>query len=503
ILAFCCVFGLAACSENDNDDGNENQGTVQTPADKNNGGESKPSDSSNDGDGNSQSGQDKLDESDDNNQPEQKPEEQTSKLRYELYKDVYWVMGIGECTDTDIVIPATYNGLPVDLVSQYAFKGCKSITSVKISEGITYIGTNAFKGCSSLVSVTIPKSVTFVGDDAFSGCTGLTGVYISDLSAWCQIDFGRSQATADETNPLYYAHNLYLNNELITELIIPEDVTYIGSLAFTNCTSIKKATAHDGVISIGKDSPFVWCTSIEEIKGPAIFCVTAKYYAKKITITSGEIKSSYSMGAFSGAVLETLIMEDGVTKIGDSSFDGCSSLKEVIIGNGVTEIGRDAFWKCTSLTSITIPSNVRIIGSSAFSYCSSLEEVVVESGVEEVGNQAFFRCASLEKIKVGAAYIGGQAFDNCALKEIILLDGVVEIGRDAFGSYSSAYVYIPETVKIIGYRSFISGVKNLYYGGKIEQWKDIEKPQHRDDSYDSFIVKRIIHCADGNFDDLC
>ncbi len=494
ISTVACAFGLLACSEKPNESSNENQGTLQTPTDENNSENNNKDDNDN-----SQTEQDKSDESDDNNRFEEKPEEETSKLSYLLWDDGYWVTGIGECTDTDIVIPSTYNGLPVNLVSEYSFSGCKSLTSVTISEGITYIGQKAFEGCSSLVSVIMPKSITVVGNNAFYGCTGLTGVYISDLSAWCQIDF-EEKVGAYNANPLSYAHNLYLDNKLITDLIIPEEVTYIGICAFTGCTSIKKVTVHDGVTSVGKGA--LGISTMEEFTGPAIAFATCSVYGsnlKTVTITNGEIKSTYTMGTYYNSTFETLILEDGVTKIGDSAFDSCSSLKEVSIGKGVTEIGTGAFYRCESLPKITIPSNVKIIGSHAFGYCTSLEEVIIESGVEEVGYEAFDRCTSLKKVKVGAAYIDYWAFHFCALKEVILLDGVVELDYCAFDMYESTYLYISKTLKKTSC-AFGHWLKNIYYEGTIEQWKEIIKPNWSDDYY---CIKRTIHCADGNFEDWC
>lgn len=78
------------------------------------------------------------------------------------------------------------------------------------------MGESAFIRCTALNTVTVGSGVTGFGISAFENCTGLTGVYISDLAAWCRIDFGGYLA-----NPLQFAKHLYLNGSEVTNLQIP------------------------------------------------------------------------------------------------------------------------------------------------------------------------------------------------------------------------------------------------------------------------------------------
>ena len=123
---------------------------------------------------------------------------------------------------TSVTIPNS-----VTSIGERAFAGCSGLTSVTIPNSVTSIGSSAFDLCSGLTSITIPNSVTVIGNAAFYGCSSLTSVHISDLAAWCSIDFKNSSS-----NPLYYAHQLYVNGEEVKDLVIPNNVTSICDLAF-------------------------------------------------------------------------------------------------------------------------------------------------------------------------------------------------------------------------------------------------------------------------------
>ena len=139
---------------------------------------------------------------------------------------------------TDLVIP---DG--VKLIRSNTFSGCSSLTSITIGENVTTIGVSAFAGCTGLVSVSIPNSVTSIGASAFDGCYGLKAVHITDLATWYKISFF--------SNPLQYAHHLYLNGEEITALNVPESVTDIGNYTFSGCRGLTSVTIPEGVKSIG------------------------------------------------------------------------------------------------------------------------------------------------------------------------------------------------------------------------------------------------------------
>jgi hypothetical protein len=111
--------------------------------------------------------------------------------------------------------------------------------------------------------VTIPPSVKFINIFAFGWCTGLEKVYISDMSAWCNISF-----LAYFANPLHWAHHLYLNDEEVKDLVIPEYIATIKSYAFYCCGGLTSVTIPPSVTSIGNYA-FEWCTGLTSVSIPS------------------------------------------------------------------------------------------------------------------------------------------------------------------------------------------------------------------------------------------
>ena len=250
----------------------------------------------------------------------------------------------------DVVIPSELDGCPVTAIGESAFKSCDNITSITIPNSVTSIGSYAFSNCislknliipdsvtnigvgafifcSDLINVTIGKNVTSIGSNAFSSCDNLGGVYISDLAKWCKISFGNASS-----NPLNNAKCLYLNGNVVRDLVIPDNITRIASFSFYNCVTINSVTMGENVTQIGF-SAFEFCAN-----------------------------------------LTSVTISNSVTSIGSYAFSN-TNLTSVIIPKSITSISAYAFSSCQNLRNITIPKSVKRIENNAFGWCYNLTEV--------------------------------------------------------------------------------------------------------------------------------
>lgn len=407
----------------------------------------------------------------------EKDDEKGLIFTFDSINDYYIVNGLADdCTDAEIVIPATYNDgengrKPVKAIGGYAFYGCYHLTSITIPNSVTIIGMNAFEGCSGFTRIDVPEGVTTIEQGAFGNCNNLTNITLPNSV----VDIGRetfrgcsnltsveipSGVTVIRENTFMGCNNLTsvkLPNSVIsignsafdgcqslTSFVFPNELTMIGNWAFVNCYGLTGIDIPDGVTIIGEGA-FFDCdglTSVELPKG--ITDIGASLFACCSGLTSVEIPTS-------------------VTSIGESAFLKCDNLTSIDIPNGVTSIGANAFKECVKLTKATIPGSVTSIGENAFCNCYDLKNVEIESGNVDVesngitiGNSAFYQCENLERIVISndIKIIGPYAFYYCSsLREVIIDNGVESIGENVF--------------------LYCFNLKAIFYKGTASEWESV------------------------------
>lgn len=409
-------------------------------------------------------------------------------LSYTLEDDKksYIVSGIGTCTDTEIIIPETYEKLPVTSIGKQAFKDCENLTSVDIPNSVTYINQFVFYGCTNLKSVKIPNSVTYIGSSSFYGCVYLTDVKIPNTVK-------------------YITESLFKNCSGLTNMDIPNSVTEIRTSAFSHCVNLKSINIPNSVTDIGK-SAFM-DSGLESINIPdsvTSIGVQAFYfctYLESITVdTSNENYKSIDGNLYTkdgktliqyaiGKTEKSFTIPKGVTRI-ESYAVTRSNLKEMFIGGDVKSVGADAFSFNDSLVSVTFGDSVTSVEDRAFYGCRSLATVVIGSGLTKLDYA--FGATALAEITVNInnpVYfsLGGNLYSK-DLKTLIkyaghkeeatfeIPEGVERIESGAFHTSPKARsVILPVSLKSIGIDAFGFGsVSSVEFQVKVG-WEAVNK----------------------------
>jgi len=241
-----------------------------------------------------------------------------------------------------------------------AFSNCTALTSVTIAEGLTTIGNYAFSNCSALIDITIPKTVTHIGFEVFQECYSLNNIFVdSSNPSFTSVDgvlFSKDQSVLVR----------YPCNKSGQTYTVPTDVKEIGSGAFESAWNLWDITLHDGITKIGFNA----------------FFSTAPYNNSS-KVYDGCFYLGNHLIDVKNTGMTSCTVRDGTKTIADGAFTLCDKLQQVILPEGLVSIGDSAFSWCKSLKSIYIPKSVTKIEDSAFYDCNAIKKVFYSGSTSE------------------------------------------------------------------------------------------------------------------------
>lgn len=326
---------------------------------------------------------------------------------------------------------------------------------------------------NDILKVIIEEGVTSVGDYAFESCTGIEDVEfpgtLKSIGEWA-----------------------FYNNYYLTEIEFPSGLERIGDYAFFATSQIEKVVLPDGLKSVGNYAfgsgafkSIIVPESVEEVGAGAFSCLeTAGPIGSGCQLEFGWTKEipAYAFGATGGDAgisnFYSIILPEGIEKIGEGAFEACEYLKTISLPDSVREIGASAFTE-SGLERIHLPEGVLVIGDWAFARCAKLDFVNIPDSVQLIGESIFSNCSNLNGVSLpkDLPEISSMAFINCrSLQTIIIPSGTYTIGESAFSNCSSLkYVIFPDSVSLVCANAFsnCNSLEKVYYSGSESSWGSI------------------------------
>lgn len=338
-------------------------------------------------------------------------------------------------TGTDYKIPST-----VKRIGDYAFDDAP-LQSVTIPGTVAEIGEWALSGLQ-ISSLTIPSSVEKIGNNAFVSNKSLTSVVLSDgIKSIEGVD-------------------IFSGCDLLKTIKIPASVETIAEGAFSNIDNLKEFivdSANKNYLSYGgnlytKDKTVLLARPL----GKTNTSFTVPSFVKRIGYMAFMCSSSY---------LSEVIISEGVEEIGQSAFQGCTSMKTCKLPSTLKKFEEKAFTACYELRQINVPDGITALPDSLFSYCNMLESVTLSKNLTSIGADVFKSCDSLKNIELpnGLQSIGEKAFYYGGITKIKIPDTVTIIGEHAFyGCTELTSVTLSNSMEKIEYYLFAeSGISEI------------------------------------------
>ena len=357
----------------------------------------------------------------------------------------------------------------------YALKNM--ITKIVVEEGVSKIGSYAFYGYTTAREVYVPSTITAWGTSTFYNCSSSSKFYFGGtLAQWCGYSFG-----ARASCPIYNIRNFYINNEKITELIIPDGVKNIGSYAFSGGNYFTSISLPASLETVSSEA-FDMCNQVPTIifRGTQEqWCAIsfASFNANPVSLSTGKSLT------IADTIVTYIYLPDTFPAIGNRAFYKNTTLVKISLSSNTT-IGTDAFRDCTAelelrgnasgvsadgLSWSLVDSVLTISGTGAmtaytsanavpwYPYRSSIREVIIEDGVTTVGKYAFNDARKVKKVTLppSISSIGDYSFQNCiSIDSIICESSSVPTVYDQYlyyqgGSYISyAFENVPTTAVV-------------------------------------------------------
>ena len=342
---------------------------------------------------------------------------------------------------TSVSLPDT-----VETIGHSAFQGCERLTSVAIPDSVTGFGIDIFLGCAKLESITLPKEMQVLPAGFLERCVSLKSIdipdTITDIGEFA-LAYCRSLTSLELPEGLTRIYNnAFVGCSGLKTISLPESLVDMGSSLFEGCTSLKSITIPANVTVMGHT--FQFATGLEEITflgnapecGSSLFQdVTAvvryadsnkswtplflETYGSNVTwetyhaeepwnpvIATGQLGDNLTWTIHDNFVLT--ISGTGDMTWGAYTWDGYETrLEHIVIEPGVTSIGQQVFTGLNRVKDISIADTVTRIDAYAFSGCAAVKELVIPASVTSIGDWAFSGCSGLEKL----TFLGSSCYD--------------------------------------------------------------------------------------------
>lgn len=316
----------------------------------------------------------------------------------------------------------------------YAFEYCNSLTYVKLPSTITLFQGSVFRECKVLKTVEMSNDLTILGASTFYKCPALEEVQLS-------------------SSLKLLPDSIFLGCTALKSIELPESLTHMAasasltasSSAFDGCTALESVTfLGNNLVYIGTYA-FRNCTSLKELELPSSVTTIGNYAFSNVGFTSVSIPTNITKlgnNVYSGCTSLESVNILGQVTFGTNIFEKCTALTTAVIADKNTSISNYFFDGCTSLINVTLPAELTTLGTYAFRNCSSLKKITLPSKLTKIGSTSysasantFENCTSLEEVEIlgKATYIGSYVFKNCtSLKTINIPTTCVQIGNYAF-----------------------------------------------------------------------